>query len=243
MRHHRADRTTRRGGPMSQTIDPVAAAEAYRASLLAALGDDDPAVVQAGTADALRALVRDAGDSLRIRPEPGEWSVLECIGHITDAELVVATRERWILAEDRARDRRLRPGPVGRPARAQRRRSGAPDRAVRGAPPLEPRSLGAPPGSGSRADRPAPGARRRELRPDLPPGGRPRSHPPRAGASRARGRPAGALDLGGRISVVQPPCPQIAEAGDHDAPADARRPRCRRSASRRGGHARSRSAA
>jgi hypothetical protein len=85
---------------MDQTIDPVGTPEAYRASLLAALGDDDPAAVQARTADALRTLVTDAGDSLRVRPEPGEWSVLECIGHIADAELVVATRERWILAED-----------------------------------------------------------------------------------------------------------------------------------------------
>jgi hypothetical protein len=85
---------------MDQTIDPVGTPEAYRASLLAALGDDDPAAVQARTADALRTLVTDAGDLLRVRPEPGEWSVLECIGHITDGELVVATRERWILAED-----------------------------------------------------------------------------------------------------------------------------------------------
>ena len=85
---------------MSQTIDPVANPDAYRASLLAQLGDDDPAIVQAETMDALRALVADAGDRLRIRPEPGEWSVLECIGHIADGELVVATRERWILAED-----------------------------------------------------------------------------------------------------------------------------------------------
>ena len=85
---------------MSQPIDPVQTPDAYRASLLAALGDDDPAVAQAETAAALRALVADAGEALRIRPEPGEWSVLECIGHIADAELVSATRERWILAED-----------------------------------------------------------------------------------------------------------------------------------------------
>ena len=85
---------------MDQPIDPVGTPDAYRASLLAALGDEDPAVVQARTADTLRALVAEAGDFLRIRPEPGEWSVLECIGHITDGELVVATRERWILAED-----------------------------------------------------------------------------------------------------------------------------------------------
>ena len=85
---------------MSETIDPVATPDAYRASLLAELGDDDPAVVQAETPSIVRALVADAGALLRVRPEPGEWSVLECIGHIADGELVVATRERWILAED-----------------------------------------------------------------------------------------------------------------------------------------------
>jgi hypothetical protein len=85
---------------MSQTFDPVASPEAYRRSLLAALGDDDPAVAQAETATAIRALIVEAGDRLRVRPAPGEWSVLECIGHIADAEVVVSARERWILSED-----------------------------------------------------------------------------------------------------------------------------------------------
>ena len=80
--------------------DPKYDAEAYRQSLLAALAGDDPAEVQAGTPAALRALVAEAGDLVRVQPEPGEWSVLECIGHITDGELVVAGRYRWILAED-----------------------------------------------------------------------------------------------------------------------------------------------
>jgi hypothetical protein len=85
---------------MTNTADPISSPEAYRASLLDALGDDDPAVAQAETASAVRALIAEAGDRLRVRPAPGEWSVLECIGHICDAELVVATRVRWILAED-----------------------------------------------------------------------------------------------------------------------------------------------
>jgi len=42
---------------MSQTIDPVSSPEAYRASLLAALGDDDPADAQAETPAAIRAEV------------------------------------------------------------------------------------------------------------------------------------------------------------------------------------------
>ena len=85
---------------MSQQVDPISSPEAYRASLLAALGDDDPAAAQAETPAAIRALIVEAGDRLHTRPAPGEWSALECIGHIFDAELVVATRVRWILAED-----------------------------------------------------------------------------------------------------------------------------------------------
>jgi DinB family protein len=79
--------------------DPVAQASAYQQSLLAELGDDDPAVVQAGTADAIRALLADAASDARTEPEPGEWSVLECIAHLADGELVVSTRYRWIIAE------------------------------------------------------------------------------------------------------------------------------------------------
>jgi DinB superfamily len=82
------------------TIDPVASPAAYQAQLLSWLGDDDPAVVQAGTVTRLRELVAAAGDRLRVRPEPGEWSVLECVAHLTDSELVTSARVRWILAED-----------------------------------------------------------------------------------------------------------------------------------------------
>ena len=81
-------------------VSPVTEPEAYRRLLLGLLGDDDPVVVQGGTVERLRALVDEAGDRLRDRPEPGEWSVIECIGHLVDGELVVSTRARWILAED-----------------------------------------------------------------------------------------------------------------------------------------------
>jgi hypothetical protein len=80
--------------------DPVAEAAAYQAMLLAALGDDDPAEVQAGTVAVIRALLAEAGPDVRTPPEPGEWSVLECLGHLTDGELVVAGRYRWIIAQD-----------------------------------------------------------------------------------------------------------------------------------------------
>jgi hypothetical protein len=80
--------------------DPIRAPDAYRQSLLAALGDDDPAAAQAETPGLLRALIADAGEALRVAPEPGEWSALECVAHLVDGELVVAGRSRWILAED-----------------------------------------------------------------------------------------------------------------------------------------------
>lgn len=80
--------------------DPVSAPDEYRRSLLGLLAEDDPAEVQAATPALVRALVADAGDQLRQRPEPGEWSVLECIGHIVDAEVATSGRYRWILAHD-----------------------------------------------------------------------------------------------------------------------------------------------
>ena len=72
----------------------------YQTSLLTALGDADPADVQARTPAAIRALMTETAADLRTRPEPGEWSVYQCIGHIVDAELVIAGRYRWILAHD-----------------------------------------------------------------------------------------------------------------------------------------------
>jgi DinB superfamily len=93
IRHHSA---------MSDTaIDPVRSPEAYRRQLLDLLGEDDPAMVQAATVARLRELVGEAGDDLRTRPEPREWSVLECIGHLVDSELTTAARVRWIVAEDK----------------------------------------------------------------------------------------------------------------------------------------------
>ena len=63
---------------------------------------DDPAAAQAETPAQLRTLLADAGADLRKRPEPREWSVLELIGHIVDAEIVSSGRYRWILVHDDA---------------------------------------------------------------------------------------------------------------------------------------------
>ncbi len=80
--------------------DPVGDPAGYQRHLLGLLAGDDPKVVQAATPSAWRALVAEASEHLRTRPEPTEWSVLECLGHTFDAELVSAGRYRWILAHD-----------------------------------------------------------------------------------------------------------------------------------------------
>ena len=85
---------------MPDTPDPVSQPRAYQDHLVGLVGADDPAAVQAATPALLRTLVADAGPNIRTRPEPAEWSVLECIAHIVDAELVSAGRYRWILAHD-----------------------------------------------------------------------------------------------------------------------------------------------
>lgn len=80
--------------------DPVTEAAEYQQHLLGLLGDDDPAEVQAATPATLRGSLAEAGDRLRERPEPSEWSVLECAGHVADAEVVYSGRYRWTIAHD-----------------------------------------------------------------------------------------------------------------------------------------------
>jgi DinB superfamily len=81
--------------------DPVAQAAAYQQSLLAVLGDDDPAEAQAEAPANIRAMLAAAGPHLRVRPEPREWSALLCLAHIADAEVVMTGRYRWTLAHER----------------------------------------------------------------------------------------------------------------------------------------------
>jgi hypothetical protein len=80
--------------------DPVLEPDAYRRSLLDALGGRDPATVLAAGPAAAASLIDEAGAVLQTRPEPGEWSVIECVAHLADSELITAARLRWIAAED-----------------------------------------------------------------------------------------------------------------------------------------------
>jgi DinB family protein len=81
--------------------DPVREAAEYQRLLLSLLGDDDPAQVQARTPTAARELVEDAAADLRRRPAAKEWSALELVGHLHDAEIVMSARYRWALSHDR----------------------------------------------------------------------------------------------------------------------------------------------
>ena len=80
--------------------DPVAEGKAYQRHLLSLLGDDDPVEVQRATPGAYADLVARAGADLWTRPEPAEWSVLECLAHTTQAEVVYSARYRWIVAHE-----------------------------------------------------------------------------------------------------------------------------------------------
>ena len=178
----------RRGGAMISP-DPVREAAAYQAMLLGALGDDDPAQVQASTPAAVRALLAEAGGDLRTSPAPGEWSVLECFGHIVDAEVVMAGRYRWVLAQDEPQIVGYDQAAVGRATSAWDGRPGRPPRAVRAAPAGERGVVGPDDAGRPRADRAPPRTRFGEPRSHVPDARRPRPHPPRPGAGRARGRP------------------------------------------------------
>jgi DinB superfamily len=79
--------------------DPIRAAVAYQERLLSLLGDDDPAQVQERTPDLVRALIEEAGGDLRRRPAKKEWSVLELLGHLHDAEIALSARYRWTLSQ------------------------------------------------------------------------------------------------------------------------------------------------
>jgi hypothetical protein len=85
---------------MAASADALAAGRTYQRQLLALLGDDDPARVMEGTEPLLRSVLNDTASDLRKRPAPAEWSVLELLGHLADAETVMSGRFRWTVSQD-----------------------------------------------------------------------------------------------------------------------------------------------
>ena len=81
--------------------DALAAGRAYQQQLLSLLGPDDPAEVTQATAAAVQSLLKDAGPEVNRRPAAGEWSVLELVGHLLDAEIVMSGRYRWTISQDK----------------------------------------------------------------------------------------------------------------------------------------------
>ena len=78
----------------------AANADAYVASLLAALGGRDPMVVLAELPQAVAALVEGMSDEALRRPErAGKWSVLQVLQHLADTEIVYGYRWRASVAE------------------------------------------------------------------------------------------------------------------------------------------------
>ena len=85
---------------MAISRDALAKGRAYQQQLLALLGKDDPARVMELTEPLLKAVLTDARSDLRKRPAPSEWSVLELLGHLVDAEIVMSGRFRWAISQD-----------------------------------------------------------------------------------------------------------------------------------------------
>jgi hypothetical protein len=82
--------------------DPVTEFEQYRQELLTALAADDPVEVLRSTLNEVPRLVAAASaDQLTRSPSPGEWSPRDVLSHLADTDLVVSTRLRMIVTQDR----------------------------------------------------------------------------------------------------------------------------------------------
>ncbi len=95
-----SSRQSERELALDRRVDPVTNPGEYQELIAGLVGDRDPAEVQSELIGELRSMVREAGPHLRTRPAQHEWSILELLGHLVDAEVVSAARYRWILAQD-----------------------------------------------------------------------------------------------------------------------------------------------
>lgn len=63
--------------------------------------DADVFALMAAQPEELRALLRSADEAqAEVHPAPGEWSIKEVLGHITDTERVMSYRALWIARGD-----------------------------------------------------------------------------------------------------------------------------------------------
>ena len=86
----------------NSTIQPDAAAQAYIAGLLQALGTQAPLEVLRHTPSRLRDAVQGLSeDQLHRREAPDRWSVAHGLQHLADSEIASGWRIRQILAHDR----------------------------------------------------------------------------------------------------------------------------------------------
>jgi len=77
------------------------ATDAYVASLLALLGDQQPLPVLASTPGRLDEVLRGAAPEALVRPEaPRKWSVAGVLQHLADSEVVNGYRIRLMLGAD-----------------------------------------------------------------------------------------------------------------------------------------------
>ncbi len=66
------------------------------------LGKKDPLKVLAATPARISALIRGLSPrQLSRRPKPDKWSIREIINHLTETEMVLCCRARWIAFEDK----------------------------------------------------------------------------------------------------------------------------------------------
>ena len=65
------------------------------------LGKRNPLQVIAATPARIQTLIRGLSPkNLSARPKPGKWSIREIINHLTETEMVMCCRGRWIAFED-----------------------------------------------------------------------------------------------------------------------------------------------
>ncbi|HEY7031695.1 MAG TPA: DinB family protein [Thermomicrobiales bacterium] len=82
--------------------DASAEPQAYRATLLALVGERDPLDVIAGTPRRIGDLIQGRAPSdLERRPAGSEWSAAEILGHLLDVAFAMGFRWRMILTAER----------------------------------------------------------------------------------------------------------------------------------------------